>query len=107
MYRVVQEKIFPIPERLGFKSPLHLDIHKAIYFWFKFTNNLPDKYLHTVNPLDKLTSIHANMPHPPWMAKISSLQEIENFSGTTHLSRLQLGLPLMSKIIWHKKYGKI
>ena len=43
------------------------------------------------------------------MAKISSLQEIpvENFSGTTHLSRLQLGLPLMSKIIWHKKYGKI
>ena len=64
MYRVVQEKIFPIPERLGFKSPLHLDIHKAIYFWFKFTNNLPDKSLHTVNPLDKLTSIHANMPHP-------------------------------------------
>ena len=50
MYRVVQEKIFPIPERLGFKSPLHLDIHKAINFWFKFTNNLPDKSLHTVNP---------------------------------------------------------
>ena len=90
MYRVVQERIFPIPEHLGFKSPLHSDIHKGIYFWFKFTNSLPDKSLHTVNPLDKLTSIHANMPPlpfghllkdilltPPWMAKISSLQEID------------------------------
>ena len=66
MYRVVQEKIFPIPERLGFRSPLHLDIHKAIYFLFKFTNNLPDKSLHTVNPLDILTSIHANMPPLPF-----------------------------------------
>ena len=61
------------PEHFSFKSPtLLLDIHSSIYSWFKFTNILLDKSLHTPNhngflqSITPWTNLHLHASPPLW-----------------------------------------